>query len=100
MSTVDSDNGIGHLEAIQMVSELDADLADDPDEADTERRVARAARALQLYALTDGGNSPVDTIAVDLLTDLRHLCEGMSLSFDDLVQRSAVSFAAEDNWTE
>lgn len=94
------DQGIGHLEAIQMAAGLAADLADDPAEAATERKVVRAARALQMYGLLSPGEDPVDTMAVDLLTDLRHLCAGLNLDFEHLVARSATAFAAEDNWTD
>lgn len=95
-----ADEGLGQLEAVRATAELDADLEEDPDEARTYRKVARAAQLVQQYGLPGDACDPVDTMMVDLFTDLRHLCAGMSLDFEALVARSADTFTAEDNWTQ
>ncbi|RSM61754.1 hypothetical protein DMB66_23935 [Actinoplanes sp. ATCC 53533] len=68
---------------------------------ETNRRAVQAARALQAYASSpDMGpldrHEPVEDVIVSLLTDLRHLCKGLAVSLDDLADRSAVHFLAED----
>jgi hypothetical protein len=68
---------------------------------ETNRRAIQAARALQAYASgPDMGeldrHEPVEDIIVGLLADLRHLCKGLAVSLDDLAERSAVHFLAED----
>jgi hypothetical protein len=43
-----------------------------------------------------GRHGAVPDIMVDFLTGLLHLCKGLKLDFDDLAQRAALHFAAED----
>jgi hypothetical protein len=68
---------------------------------ETNHRAVQAVRVLQTYVRSpDMGehdrHESVEDIIVGLLADLRHLCKGLGVSLDDLAERSALHFLAED----
>lgn len=57
--------------------------------------VLQGARALHAYGQLGTGTNPVDTMTIDLLADLRHLCAALHLDFDELAEHSARTFAGD-----
>lgn len=61
----------------------------------TERSIDRAARLLLVYGQWTGEESDQETCLTDLLADLLHWCDSMSVDMDECYQRAIGHFVAE-----
>lgn len=60
------------------------------------RRAQWALEALNAYGvIIRRSRDPHETLLVDLLTDLRHLCDDLGLNFDHAIDSSAMHHAEE-----
>lgn len=61
-------------------------------------RASFAARALMLYGSISSDSAEydsADSMVMDLLVDLRHLCDALNVDFDEQVDSSRINYAAE-----
>lgn len=61
----------------------------------TRIRRCRAQAALEAHASSIGDNGDREEGLIDLLTDLRHWCDGQRIVFDDCLDLSRVHHLAE-----
>lgn len=67
---------------------------DEDPKADNHQRAAFAADALKQFAVTHGLDE-IDTVMSDFLGDFMHLCDGLGISFEAMVDRARFHYDLE-----
>lgn len=67
---------------------------DEDPKADNHQRAALAADALKQFASTHGLDD-IDTAMSDFLGNFMHLCDGLGMSFEDMVDRARFHYEPE-----
>lgn len=92
MTTYTAKPAKAEIETVEDLLEAfpDDHITDTDPQADNNARASFAALAVTAYAkrTCPSGGEEIETIIGDLLGDLMHLCDGLDLSFDALVDRA------------